>query len=80
MEILDPIIATLREDIEFAPRPQILMNWRIGLIENTPKNPTAVLRQVAAKRDRRAVDGAARFRFIHPRGTSPTVRLEGPDP
>ena len=49
MDILDPTIATVREHIDFAPRPQKLTNLRIGLIENTKKNSQAVLSKVAEK-------------------------------
>jgi len=47
--ILDPTIATARETIDYAPRPQRLDGLRIGLVENTKKNSEAVLRAVAAR-------------------------------
>ncbi len=49
MDILDPTIATEREHIDYAPRPEILIGLRIGLIENTKKNSEAVLRKLAEK-------------------------------
>ena len=48
-EILDPTIATARETIPYAPRPQRLAGLRVGLVENTKKNSEAVLRAVAEK-------------------------------
>ena len=47
--ILDPTIATAREQIAYAPRPKSLKGLRIGLIENTKKNAEAVLQRVAEK-------------------------------
>jgi hypothetical protein len=47
--ILDPTIATAREEIAYAPRPRALAGLRIGLVENTKKNSEAVLRAVAEK-------------------------------
>ena len=47
--ILDPTIASAREEIAYAPRPQALAALRIGLIENTKKNSEAVLRKVAER-------------------------------
>ena len=41
--ILDPTIATAREQIDYAPRPGSLKGLRIGLIENTKKNAEAVV-------------------------------------
>lgn len=49
LDILDPTIATAREEIDYAPRPKNLAGLRIGLIENTKKNSEAVLRGLAAK-------------------------------
>ena len=49
LDILDPTIATAREEIAYAPRPRNLAGLRIGLIENTKKNAEAVLRSVAEK-------------------------------
>jgi hypothetical protein len=49
MDILDPTIATAREHIDYAPRPQKLSGLRVGLIDNTRKNSEAVLRKVAEK-------------------------------
>ncbi|MDA0655348.1 MAG: hypothetical protein O2912_02920 [Proteobacteria bacterium] len=49
MDILDPTIATEREHIAYAPRPQNLAGLRIGLIENTKPNAEAVLQKVAEK-------------------------------
>ncbi|HEX6004016.1 MAG TPA: hypothetical protein VFZ14_08485 [Burkholderiales bacterium] len=48
-DIMDPTIATARETIDYAPRPQSFGGLRIGLVENTKKNSEAVLRAVAAK-------------------------------
>lgn len=48
-EILDPTIATGREDIAYVARPAQLKGLRIGLIENTKKNSEAVLRKVAER-------------------------------
>ena len=45
--ILDPTIATAREDIAYVPRPRNLKGLRIGLVENTKKNAEEVLRKVA---------------------------------
>jgi hypothetical protein len=47
--ILDPTIATARERIAYAPRPQSFKGLRIGLIENSKKNSEAVLRALAQK-------------------------------
>jgi len=47
--ILDPTIATAREQIDYAPRPRDLHGLRIGLVENTKKNAEEVLRKVAEK-------------------------------
>ena len=47
--ILDPTIATARERITYAPRPQSLKGLRVGLIENTKKNSEQVLRVLAQK-------------------------------
>ena len=49
LDILDPTIATTRENIDYPPRPRSLRNLRVGLIENTKKNAEAVLRRLAAK-------------------------------
>ena len=49
LDILDPTIATAREEIAYAPRPKNLAGLRIGLIENTKKNAEAVLRSVAER-------------------------------
>lgn len=49
LDILDPTIATAREQIDYAPRPRTLAGLRIGLVENTKKNSEAVLRALAAK-------------------------------
>jgi len=49
MDILDPTIATERENIDYVPRPKDLQGLRIGLIENTKKNSEAVLQKVAEK-------------------------------
>lgn len=48
-DILDPTIATEREDIAYVERPARLQGLRIGLIENTKKNSEAVLRKLAEK-------------------------------
>lgn len=53
LDIMDPTIATAREQIDFAPRPRNLTGIRIGLIENTKKNSEAVLRTVATKLEAR---------------------------
>lgn len=47
--ILDPTITTVRERIDYAPRPQSFKGLRIGLIENSKKNSEAVLRAVAQR-------------------------------
>lgn len=47
--ILDPTIASAREHIAYAPRPQSFKGPRIGLIENSKKNSKAVLRALAQK-------------------------------
>lgn len=49
VDILDPTIATGRDEINYAPRPAQLRALRIGLIENTKKNSEAVLRKVAER-------------------------------
>jgi hypothetical protein len=49
LNILDPTIATAREQIGYVPRPGNLRGLRIGLIENTKKNAEAVLQKVAEK-------------------------------
>ena len=49
MDILDPTIATEREHIDYAPRPEKLTGLRIGLIENTKKNSEAMLCNLAEK-------------------------------
>lgn len=47
--ILDPTIATPRDEIAYVPRPKNLKGLRIALIENTKKNAEAVLYLVARK-------------------------------
>jgi diacylglycerol kinase family enzyme len=47
--ILDPTIATPRDQIAYVLRPKSLKGLRIGLVENTKKNAEAVLRRVAEK-------------------------------
>ncbi len=47
--ILDPTIATAREQIDYVQRPKSLEGLRVGLIENTKKNAEEVLRRVAEK-------------------------------
>jgi hypothetical protein len=47
--ILDPTIATPRDEIAYVPRPGNLKGLRIALIENTKKNAEAVLNLVARK-------------------------------
>ena len=47
LDIMDPTIATAREEIDYAPRPRALAGLRIGLVENTKKNAEAVLRKLA---------------------------------
>jgi hypothetical protein len=47
LDIMDPTIATAREQIDYAPRPHALAGLRIGLVENTKKNAEAVLRKLA---------------------------------
>jgi predicted TIM-barrel fold metal-dependent hydrolase len=49
LDILDPTIATARERIAYAPRPQRFDGLRVGLIDNTRKNSEAVLRRLAEK-------------------------------
>jgi hypothetical protein len=49
LDILDPTIATARERIDYAPRPQNLRGLRVGLIDNTRKNSEAVLKKLAEK-------------------------------
>ena len=49
LDILDPTIATAREPIDYAPRPQSLRGLRVGFIDNTRKNSEAVLRKLAEK-------------------------------
>jgi hypothetical protein len=49
LDILDPTIATAREAIAYAPRPQDLKGLRIGLLDNTRKNSDAVLRALAQR-------------------------------
>jgi hypothetical protein len=49
IDILDPTIASEREQIDYVPRPQKLQGLRIGLIENTKKNAEAVLLKLAEK-------------------------------
>lgn len=53
LDIMDPTIATARDEIDYAPRPRNLSGIRIGLIENTKKNSEAVLRSLAAKLEAR---------------------------
>jgi predicted TIM-barrel fold metal-dependent hydrolase len=49
LDLVDPTIATARENIDYAARPTNLRGLRIGLIENTKKNAEEVLRKVAEK-------------------------------
>jgi hypothetical protein len=49
MDILDPTIATAREPIAYAPRPQSLKGLRVGLLDNTRKNSEAVLLKLGEK-------------------------------
>jgi len=53
LDIMDPTMATAREQIDYAPRPRNLAGVRIGLIENTKKNSEAVLRALASKLEAR---------------------------
>ena len=45
--ILDPTLATAREEIAYVPRPGSFKGLRIGLVENTKKNAEEVLKKVA---------------------------------
>ena len=47
--ILDPTIATPRDEIAYVPRPKSLKGLRIALVENTKKNAETVLNLVARK-------------------------------
>ena len=49
MEFPDPTIATERDHIDYAPRPQHFTGLRIGLIENSKPNAEAMLRKLAEK-------------------------------
>ncbi len=49
LDILDPTIATARESIAYAPRPQSAKGLRVGLIDNTRKNADKVLNALAAR-------------------------------
>lgn len=49
LDILDPTIATARERIDYAPRPQSVQGLRVGVIDNTRKNAEAVLRALAER-------------------------------
>ncbi len=51
--ILDPTIATAREQIDYVQRPKSFAGLRIGLVENTKKNAEEVLRKVAEKLEAR---------------------------
>jgi hypothetical protein len=53
LDIMDPTIATAREQIDYAPRPRSLAGLRIGLIENTKKNSEAVLSALASRLETR---------------------------
>lgn len=47
-DLLDPAIATAREQIDYAPRPPSAQGLRVGLIDNTRKNADQVLHALAA--------------------------------
>jgi hypothetical protein len=49
IDLLDPTIQSVREHIEYVPRPEKLERLRVGLIDNTRKNSEAVLRRLAEK-------------------------------
>lgn len=49
LDILDPTIATVREPIDYVPRPKSASGLRVGLIDNTRKNANAVLRALAER-------------------------------
>ena len=49
LEIMDPTIATAREEIPYVARPGNLQGLRIALIDNTRKNSEPVLLRLAEK-------------------------------
>ena len=49
LEIMDPTIATAREEIPYVPRPGKLQGLRIALIDNTRRNSEPVLLRLAEK-------------------------------
>ena len=47
MEIFDPTVSSVKEQILFAPRPQNLNGLRVGLIENSKHNSDVLLLKIA---------------------------------
>ena len=48
-KIFDPTVSPVKEDIDYAPRPQDLKGLRLGLIENTKYNSDVLLLKVAKR-------------------------------
>jgi hypothetical protein len=69
LDILDPTIATARERIAYAPRPENLRGLRVALIENTRRNSEAVLQQIAGNLE--AVHGMKAELLLHKHQRAP---------
>jgi hypothetical protein len=49
MDLVDPTISSVREQIDYAPRPKDFSGLRVGLVENTKKNSEALLCNLAER-------------------------------
>jgi hypothetical protein len=47
MELLDPTLEAVPQDLAYAPRPSSLQGKRIGLIDNTKFNSDRLLQKIA---------------------------------
>ena len=47
LEIFDPTVSPVKEEILFAPRPQNLSGLRVGLVENSKHNSDVLLLKIA---------------------------------
>jgi hypothetical protein len=49
MDLVDPTISSVREHIDYAPRPKDFKGLRVGLVENSKKNSEELLCSLADK-------------------------------
>lgn len=67
MEIFDPTISPVKEQILFAPRPQNLNGLRVGLIENSKHNSDVLLLKIA---DRLKAKHKIEMVLLHRKGSA----------